>query len=240
MKLNPNHPALHEKRTIHPSRVMPVKDDSRLLKPASENRKLGNGNSVIFKGKWRGFPLYSLTLQERATCPKTCDHWDDCYGNGMLFAHRFDHGPKLVAKLESELEELARKYPKGFAVRLHVLGDFYSIAYVNFWQMAMIRFPNLHIYGYTARLPNTAIGKSVAFVRVMFPDRWWIRYSSNEVSDDAIFATSNPIPGAITCPEMEGKTESCLTCGLCWSVTKSIYFPTHTKNRKPKELTNGS
>lgn len=227
MKLRPQHPALHEKQTIHPSRVMPVTSNSRLLKPASDNRKLGNGNSYIRKGRWSGFPLYSLTLEERATCPTSCNHWADCYGNGMLFAHRFEHGPKLTRKLESELEELSRKHPKGFVVRLHVLGDFYSTKYVDFWQMAMVRFQNLHVYGYTARLPNTVIGKSIAFVRMMFPERWWIRYSSNEVTDNAIFATSTFATGHIVCPEMQGKTESCLTCGLCWSITKPIHFPTH-------------
>ena len=25
--------------------------------------------------------MYTVTLEERATCPKTCKHWYDCYGN---------------------------------------------------------------------------------------------------------------------------------------------------------------
>src|SRR5262249_24811065 len=35
----------------------------------------------------------TLTLEERATCPTTCRHWRDCYGNKMHRAQRWQRGP---------------------------------------------------------------------------------------------------------------------------------------------------
>ena len=34
-------------------------------------------------------------------------------------------------------------------------------------------------------------------------------------------------PDDIQCPQEVGKTESCLTCGLCWQTTKAIKFTKH-------------
>ena len=68
MRLRENHQALVHGITIHPKMIRPVTDyASRLLKPASANDKLGNGSNIIAKGHWRGFAMYSLTLEERAT-----------------------------------------------------------------------------------------------------------------------------------------------------------------------------
>ena len=58
----------------------------KVLKP-STNKKLGKR---VTKGRYAGFPMYTLTLEERATCPSACEHWADCYGNNMPFGHRFE------------------------------------------------------------------------------------------------------------------------------------------------------
>jgi len=130
MKLKPGHPALTEARTIHPrTRKLPF--EGQVIKAVANNGKLGKGSSVITKGKWRGMPMFSITLEERATCPSTCMRWAECFGNGMAFAHRFQHGPDLEAKIKAEVEYLAKIYPHGFVIRLHILGDFYSQAYVD-------------------------------------------------------------------------------------------------------------
>ena len=73
MRLRANHPALEYGVTIHPKTVKPLNDyTSRLLKPASGNAKLGAGSNVVTKGKWSGMPMYTLTLEERSTCSRTC------------------------------------------------------------------------------------------------------------------------------------------------------------------------
>ena len=143
MRIRFDHPALSECRTIHTKYVRPV-GDAPVLKSVADNSKIGKGLAVILKGKWRGMPMFSLTLQERATCPPTCDRWSTCYGNGMMFAHRFEHGPALEGKIRTELQVLAAMYPHGFVVRLHVLGDFYSLNYAILWGEMLQLYPNLH------------------------------------------------------------------------------------------------
>jgi hypothetical protein len=226
VKLNPNHPALSEARTIHPKRVFdPAEYKDSILKSVADNKKLGNGSNRITKGRWNGFPMFSLTLEERATCPSSCHHWRDCYGNGMAFGHRFKAGESLEKRLESELSLLANSHKRGFVVRLHVLGDFYSVEYVEFWQRMLVEFPNLRIFGYTARYKDP-IGYNLAFLNAWFPDRCWIRFSQKE-SELGMAAIEVPNAKSITCPEQTNKTEACITCGLCWSVKKPIHFLTH-------------
>ena len=66
MRLRPTNPALAEARTVFPYRVIPVHEAKKVLYPASGNNKIGKGFFVIAKGKWRGVPIYTLTLEERA------------------------------------------------------------------------------------------------------------------------------------------------------------------------------
>ena len=87
--------AVQEKRTLFSKNVFnPLSNKTNILKSGAQNKKLGG---LITKGIWRGLPLYSLTLEERATCPTTCAHFSDCYGNNMRYAHRFQSGGNLAA-----------------------------------------------------------------------------------------------------------------------------------------------
>lgn len=112
MHLRPNNPALAEARTAFPLKVRQVHEMKRLLQPAGQNNKIGKGDSVIKKGKWRGMPCFTLTLEERATCPSDCKQWAACYGNNMRFAYRVDHRDpnELTRKLAAELKDLLRTY----------------------------------------------------------------------------------------------------------------------------------
>ena len=130
-----------------------------MLMPGAHSPKLG---AVVTKGAWRGMPIYSLTLEERATCPRDCANWLSCYGNGMHLAWRNRHGPELEAGLERELAALQAKYPDGFVCRLHVLGDFYSPEYVRKWGDWLERFPALRVFGYTAWRAESEIGTEIA------------------------------------------------------------------------------
>ena len=129
MRLKENHSALERAVTIHPKMVRSVTDYAlRLLKAASSNDKLGKGSNVIQKGRWRDFPMFSLTLEERATCDRSCQQWANCFGNNIRFAHRVgaDDPDLLMLRLNDELDHLSRVHPHGFVIRLHVLGDFFS------------------------------------------------------------------------------------------------------------------
>lgn len=221
------------KRTKFQKTVVSPKPMKRILFPASDNAKLGDGKFIITKSEWAGMPMFYLTLEERKTCPPECHHWDDCYGNNMPFAKRINHeSPGFLPKLGLELRGLAEKYPKGFVVRLHVLGDFYSPEYVKYWGARLHEFPSLRVFGYTActKENSPAIWSEIEKLLVSFPKRWKIRQSISKAYDGKIAYASkleDNVKQAIACPEQTGKTNSCTTCGLCWSINKTIAFATH-------------
>jgi len=199
-----------------------------LFKSGKNNAKLG-GN--ITKGAWKGMPIYSLTLTERDTCPQSCKHWDDCYGNNMPFAHRFKAGAELESAIPSELGKIASKHPKGFVIRLHVLGDFYSPEYVKLWADMLILYPMMRIYGYSARTEGP-IHTELWLLNIRFSERAKIRFSEAKEYDSmdpfTIYAGDEKSEfDSIVCPEQLNKTASCATCGLCWGIKKSIKFLSH-------------
>ena len=83
---------------------------SVLKKPSSA--KIGSAGRYVKKGKLKDAEVYTLTLIERETCPTSCGHWDDCYGNNMPFAHRLQHGEELERRLITELKEICMKARK--------------------------------------------------------------------------------------------------------------------------------
>ena len=221
MRLKEGHQALVRAITIHPKMVRAPEEGKTLLKSVESNDKLGKGSKRIEKGSWKGMPLYSLTLQERATCNPKCNQWANCFGNNMAFAHRWDHQHEdFLSTLHTELDTLSTRHPDGFAVRLHILGDFFSTDYVDFWRDALTELPMLRVYGYTHWHPGTPIGDAIAAIQ---SERFVIRWS-----DRGGELSANVEGEGITCPEQTGKTKSCLTCGLCWNpVVRAIKFLEH-------------
>lgn len=215
-------------RTKYPKSVKPASDN--MLKSGKDNAKLGG---MITAGKWKDLPLYSLTLQERMTCPSDCEQWNNCYGNNMPFAHRFDHtDPDFLAKLDAQLAKLSAKHSQGFVVRLHVLGDFYSDVYVKWWASMLRKYPTLRAFGYTHRDANSHIGQLLGIMNLQQPDRWVIRFSDDPMqilSAHVVDKNVQPTKGLqILCPEQTGKAESCAACGLCWSaLNRQILFIEH-------------
>mgnify|MGYP003109240342 CR=1 FL=1 len=210
---------------------------TELLIKKSTNDKLGK---KVRKGHYKGYPIYTLTLEERATCPRSCVHWLDCYGNNMRYAYRYEAGSALEAMLEVELAELQRKHSKGFLVRLHILGDFYSVGYVAKWASWLGKFPALHVYGYTANQPNATdklereIGQAILSLRENANGRFAIRFSGNfddnfsaNSFDDIRSKQAIERKEAILCPEQTKQVNSCADCALCWVAQKPVIFQTH-------------
>lgn len=219
MRLRPEHPALHDARTFRVQMVKRVDQTSRLLKPVADNRKLGAGGNFVTKGKWRGMPMYGLTLEERATCSRDCKQWANCFGNNMQFAHRIDHtDERFLETLEREVKSLDAMHPYGFVVRLHVLGDFYSPEYVDFWRTLTDSYRSLRVFGYT----HWHSGPIYERIADWNSETVWVRFS-----DRGGEMSANVDGEGIQCPEQTGKTKSCLTCGICWSTTKAISFKEH-------------
>lgn len=198
---------------------------ANMLKSGRNNKKLGG---VVTKGAWKGYPLYSLTLEERATCPADCDQWDTCYGNNMPFAHRFNvNNPQFIDHLAADLKELDIKHWH-FVVRLHVLGDFYSRSYVTAWRHFMSEHPGLHVFGYTHHKPWTSIGKMINSLNESYKTRWRIRFSNADAPFSAHVVQEEFIPdNGIVCPEQLGKTKSCASCAYCWGSENPVFFLEH-------------
>lgn len=224
-----NHPALMEARTIYPTTVRHESQAKNGLKSGVHAGKIGG---VVRKGRWKGMPIYTLTLEERATCPTSCRHWRSCYGNQMHLAERLRHGDDLLWRLEREIAWLELQNRDGFVVRLHVLGDFYSVDYVPFWERMLERHKALRIFGYTARVDyhGDPIAKALADLVQKNWARCAIRFSNADMDGCATVSIEHPFQkpaDAIICPAQLGKTESCSTCALCWQSTRRIAFLQH-------------
>jgi hypothetical protein len=68
----------------------------------------------------------------------------------------------------------------GFAVRLHNLGDFYSVEYVGLWRRLLERHSALHVWGYTARwqIKDDPIAAALVSLVECQSDRFAIRFSN--------------------------------------------------------------
>lgn len=231
--LRADHPAVVEGRPLFPSRVMLATEVPRVLVSGINNAKLG---VRVEKGAWAGFPILTLTLPERSTCPRTCENWLSCFGNAMPMPRRHAPGPELVAALDRELRMHALANPRGFVVRLHVLGDFYSVPYVGAWARWMLDIPALHVRGYTARLPGTEIGDLLGAMNVAWPTRWVMRFSVAADAERAPLQVTTiwRQPEGTVCPQSMERTAACSTCGLCWApeaAAQRIVFVGHGLNR---------
>lgn len=225
--LRPDHPAVVEGRTIFPTTVNDMSSPRvlRLLKSGHNSRKIGK---VVTKGRLRGAPIFTLTLEERKTCPSTCEVWASCYGNRMPYAQRLEHGRAFEERLWEELADKQARHPNGFLVRLHILGDFYSVDYAELWAEALEAYPALHVFGYTARQPDSDIGTVVAQLLGVHPERWHIRFSGLDAPTNGSIVVDRPEDTErLVCPAQSGKTECCATCALCWQSDRTIAFLRH-------------
>lgn len=214
--LDPQHPAIVEGRSRYQARVKSASVAKHVLVEGKNSSKTG---WRITKGPWAGKTIHTLTLEERRTCPSTCRQWLNCYGNNLHLALRLRHDEEDFAiHLSSELLRLNARYPEGFVVRLHILGDFFSVEYVNFWRDALDTLPGLHIWGYTARKNGTPIGSALFKLASERWDRFALRWS--DLGSD--FAAAEVVEEeadakGIICPAEKDETRCCATCGLCWA-----------------------
>jgi hypothetical protein len=247
-----DHPAVAEGRTLFPGTVKGVFESPRFLVSGKNSPKIGG---EVRKGPWIGMPIYTLTLEERATCPTSCPIYAGCYGNAMQWARRCDTtDPDFIAALKAEVVTLVRDVcsprlnkpgvppPRGIVIRLHVLGDFYSLEYVRMWADLLDALPELHVFGYTARREDAddaesrKIARALRYLTDEAWDRFAIRWSRSEPGPQrAVVVLESPHdPSIITCPAQIEATQACATCGLCWAPAmrdKTIAFIRHGQKR---------
>ena len=232
MQLDKRHKAIVNASTLYNASKFTIRDvtnySPRVLK-LSTNVKLGK---IVKKGKHKGKHILTLTLIERETCTNECEHYLTCYGNNMPFAHRFEVNEAFMLRLESDIEYYVQKYPEGILIRLHVLGDFESIQYIEFWNRMLHTYSSIAIYGYTRNHITSkyehirALGYKTIAVRNIHKDRFAIRFSNK--LDDEFSANSREITNeGITCLAQVKANVSCSDCTLCWASKKQIGFITH-------------
>ena len=221
--LSSTHPAIVNSQTMYRKNVHDAGNYAHAVIKASTNIKLGK---KVTKGHLRGAKIFTLTLEERATCDSECEHWLDCYGNNMPFGHRFEANDALMVSIERDLDKLDAK-GKPYLVRLHILGDFFNLKYVLFWKKQLKNRELLNIYGYTRNHPNKPLGYALKLLRKQYGERFAIRFSN--YPDDPMSAQSKDLStNGVDCPEQLGLAESCGDCALCWSMPKKpVIFYDH-------------
>jgi hypothetical protein len=225
VRLSDDHPAIAKGQSLFQARVEDQSERPRLLISGENSRKIGKR---VAKGRMRGFPIFTLTLEERATCPRSCLEWKTCYGNSMNWARRIKHGPAFEERLWNELADKQASHPSGFLVRLHILGDFYSVEYAELWAEALEAYPALHIFGYTARDPKSEIGQVVCQMLGVWPERFHVRFSGfNGPRNGSVVIDAAPDTEHLILPAQLGKTDCCATCALCWHSDRTIAFLRH-------------
>lgn len=234
--LHPSHPAVAEARTLFPSTVIGADESPRLLVDGYNSRKVGR---TVTKGAWKGMPVFTLTLEERASCPRSCQQWEACYGNNMHLARRHRLDEDLIVALAFELGAKQRQHPGGFVVRAHILGDFGSaedpdlaLTYIGMWHLAFQENPALRMFSYTAHDPASVIGKAIRALNVLFPDRCRVRFSGHAMpggapGEGALVIESLADSRFVVCPAQTGATDCCATCALCWSMIRTVEFLRH-------------
>ncbi len=116
-------------------------------------------------------------------------------------------------------------------MRLHILGDFYSVEYVDLWRRLVNRHHNMLVFGFTARWePWDPIAAALLHLVDEKWHRFAIRFSNAPVDECSTVSIEHPIQkpkDAIICPAQVGKTDSCGSCALCWQSRRRIAFLQH-------------
>lgn len=224
-----SHPAAAAGRTRFLKSLRAPGEAGNVLVSGYNNAKLGRD---VRKGPLRGYWIYALSLEERATCPRSCHHWATCYGSNMPYAKRIDHREHnaLRAALRREVRDLVNtRGRRGVLVRLHALGDFFSPEYVEFWAGLLQIYSTLAVFGYTAWPPDSPIGERITGAKGLYGQRFAIRWSNGGGAEDCTVPIQTPeqAGSAIVCPEQTGRTAACATCGLCWHTRRNIAFLEH-------------
>jgi hypothetical protein len=217
---NATSPCVIEGRSRFQRKVQTATDCKRVLKPGSYTRKLGHRFN---KGPWVGAFIYSLALEERVTCPDNCTFKTQggCYADGMWNVDRWRVTTSLFTQLDIELRRLLLIHDL-IAIRLHEVGDFPDLAYCRWWADALVGYPRMCIWGYTAHHIASEIGQFLDMLNCALPERVLIRFSGGSGNlTTAVIADATArglqADGGIVCPAQTEMHVCCAKCGLCMS-----------------------
>lgn len=229
--------------TRYPSAVQDPIVGFPVLMDGVNSAKVGGD---VLVGRFKGYAIRTLALEERATCPRSCAHWTTCYGNSSPYTKRWRHGKDLEAALRHDVRQRLEERP--MLVRLHMLGDFYSWRYLCLWADLLDLYDDLAVFGFTAHKPGTKIGDGIATLRGVYPERFAMRHSDTLGawgSATLDFPTAKPrIGDGVVCPEqMDANRDNptgkhCGNCAFCWQSDRTVFFIEHGNSesgRKKKQ-----
>jgi len=183
-------------------------------------------------------PSFSLPVLE--TCPGKTEFCSRlCYGlNGRFTRQRMREiyqnnlqASKQAAFVDRMVSEILKTKARVF--RLHVVGDFYSVKYVEKWIEIANRLPSVKFFGSTRSwrvlrlrdaverfrdLPNVYLRASIDFSHLDRPPCSWGVWSIEGEGDP--------------CPHDYGLVETCITWMKCWH-TKASDIRLRLKSRWP-------
>lgn len=240
-----NHPAVVKGVSLHHHKVQPVTPETEVVSSAVSNSKIGRYMLSPSKHAWA--EIFTVTWEERKTCPRSCTHWTDCYTNNTPLMRRKDYDlareEEILALMEAQLvTHLERIKTPYLYVRLHQAGDFPTVRYVEWWSDVLTRYPRIHVFGYTHWPEESPIGRAVQRLNnAWWHTRWRIFQSSsgqpNRGANTFHTAAEAKAAGNMPCPEQVGRVPTCGECQMCLpgphsrgeKFTGSIGFLHHAK-----------
>jgi len=186
-------------------------------------------------------PSFSLPVLK--TCPGKTEFCSRlCYGlKGRFTRQRIrelvqnnleaSRQPDFVERM---IREILKAKPEAF--RLHVIGDFYSVEYVEKWLEIADRLPDVKFFGSTRSwrvlglrdavtrlrdLPNLYLRASIDLSHLDQPSHSWGVWSIEGKGDP--------------CPHDYGLADNCITCKKCWQ-TKDSDIRLRLKWGRPTQL----
>lgn len=181
---------------------------------------------LISRGNLKLGVLPSFSLPVISTCPgKTPFCERHCYGlrgNFNLPNVTEANERRLDASLRQDFVDIIVgeiRQVKAPSFRLHVIGDFYSVEYIEKWIDIANQIPSIVFFGSTRSwrcdflavaikrfrdLENVCMKASVDLTDTRYPHSCGWRVWSVEGE-------------GLTCPHDEGKVANCLACTRCWT-----------------------
>ena len=182
---------------------------------------------LISRGNSKLGTLPSFSLPVIVTCPgKTpfCDRF--CYGLKGQFTMlmvKEKNDRRLDATLEKGfvdtiVEEIRKTRAPAF--RLHVIGDFYDVEYVEKWIEIILRLPKVIFFGSTRSWRCDFINKALKKLRDL--PNVYIK-ASVDVTDDqdplgcgwSVWSVEGM---GVDCPHDYGLVANCYECKRCWTI----------------------
>lgn len=181
---------------------------------------------LISKGNLKIGELPSFSLPVVTCCPgKTpfCDLY--CYGlkgNFILTNVKEANERRLDASLRNDFVEIITAEilrTRAPAFRLHVVGDFYCVEYIEKWMQIARNIKPVIIFGSTRSWRCDFLWDTLKKFRDL--DNVFVK-ASIDLTDSAQPCTgwntwSVEGPGRV-CPHDEGKVANCYECKRCWSI----------------------